>query len=62
MSPLRLAVAACVSLALIALLSWQYRREQVVKSCHESGGVWHGPESACKPLLRPILRRDLERS
>ncbi len=62
MSPLRIAIAALVSAALVALVGWQLRREHTVKACHDSGGVWHGPESACKPFLRPILRRELERS
>lgn len=62
MSPFRLAIAALTSMAVVALLGWQFRREQIVKACHDSGGVWHGPASSCKRLLRPILRRDLERS
>jgi hypothetical protein len=62
MSPLRLAIAALMSAVLIALLGWQLRREQLVKACLEVGGMWHGPQSACKGPLRPILRRDLERS
>lgn len=62
MSPLRIAITVLVTLALAALMGWQLRREQTVKACHDSGGVWHGPESTCKPFLRPILRRDLERS
>ena len=62
MSPFRLAVAAIASAALLALIGWQLRREQIVKACLDSGGIWHGPASACKHPLRPILRRDLERS
>lgn len=62
MSPLKLAIAALTTMRIVALLGWQLRREQIVRACHDSGGVWHGPASSCKPLLRPILRRDLERS
>jgi len=62
MSPMRLAIAVLTIVALAALLGWHHRREQIVKACLDSGGVWHGPVSACKTPLRPILRRDLERS
>jgi hypothetical protein len=48
--------------ALAGLTGWQLRREQIVKACLDSGGEWHGRLSACRPPLRPILRRDLERS
>jgi len=51
-----------MSMMLVALLAWQLRREQLVKACLDVGGMWHGPQSACKGPLRPILRRDLERS
>lgn len=57
----RLLVACLLGLALIVLLGWQARREQLVKACLDSGGVWTG--SACGPLrIRPILQRDLHRS
>ncbi|MBX9589104.1 MAG: hypothetical protein K2X43_07360 [Hyphomonadaceae bacterium] len=62
MSPQRLTIAALTTVALAALVAWQLRREHSVKACLDSGGVWHGPASACKPHRRPILRRDLERS
>jgi hypothetical protein len=62
MSPLRIAVAAGAAIALGLLFGWQYRREQLVKVCLDSGGVWNGPASACQPPVRPILRRDLQRS
>jgi hypothetical protein len=62
MSRLRMLIVLLTVAALLALLSWQLGREQVVKACLDSGGVWYGPESACKPPVRPILRRDLERS
>ncbi len=48
-------------MALTALIGWQLRREQIVKACLDSGGEWHGRLSACKPPLRPILRRDLQK-
>jgi hypothetical protein len=60
MSPGRIMIAALTVLALIALLGWQYQREQLVKACIDNGGVWYGPQSACKP--RPILQRDYQRS
>jgi hypothetical protein len=62
MSPLRLAIAVAMSAVVVALLAWQLRREHVVKACLDSGGEWHGRQSVCNPPLRPILRRDLERS
>jgi hypothetical protein len=62
MTPLRLLIAALTVVALAGLTGWQLRREQIVKACLDSGGEWHGRLSACRPPLRPILRRDLERS
>jgi hypothetical protein len=62
MSPIRLAIAGLTVAALAVLIGWQLRREQIVKACLDSGGEWHGRLSACRPPLRPILRRDLERS
>lgn len=62
MSPMRLVIAGLTVMALTALIGWQLRREQVVKACLDSGGEWHGRLSACNPPLRPILRRDLQRS
>jgi len=62
MSPMRLVIAGLTVVALAALIGWQLRREQIVKACLDSGGEWHGPQSVCNPPLRPILRRDLERS
>ena len=62
MSPFRLAVAVTISVAVVVLLVWQIRREQLVKACLDGGGAWNGAQSACKGPLRPILRRDLERS
>jgi hypothetical protein len=56
----RIVIAALTVLALIALLGWQYQREQLVKACLDNGGAWYGPQSACKP--RPILQRDYQRS
>jgi hypothetical protein len=56
----RVVAAALAMLALIGLLGWQYQRERLVKACLDSGGLWDGPQSACKP--RPILQRDYRRS
>jgi hypothetical protein len=62
MSPLRIAVAAGAVIVLGLLFGWQYRREQLVKACLDSGRVWNGPASTCQTPVRPILRRDLQRS
>jgi hypothetical protein len=62
MSPLRLTIAVAMSAVIVALLAWQLRREQLVKACLDGGGAWNGAQSACMDPLRPILRRDLERS
>jgi hypothetical protein len=63
MTRVQLAVAGITGMLLIALLTWQHHREQMVKACIDAGGYWHGPDSACLPEpLRPILRRDLQRS
>jgi hypothetical protein len=62
MAPTRLLIAGLTVVALTALIGWQLRREQIVKACLDSGGQWHGRLSACKPPLRPILQRDLQRS
>ena len=56
----RLIIAGATLLALIGLLGWQYQRERLVRACVDGGGVWHGPQSACKS--RPILQRDYQRS
>jgi hypothetical protein len=60
MSRIRIAIAALTVLGLAGLLGWQYQREQLVKACLDNGGMWYGPQSACKP--RPILQRDYHRS
>jgi hypothetical protein len=62
MSPVRLAIAALTVAVLAGLFIWQSRREEVLKACLAGGGVWDGPASACREPVRPILRRDLERS
>ncbi|HZT48619.1 MAG TPA: hypothetical protein VFA64_11645 [Hyphomicrobiaceae bacterium] len=57
----RLLAVVLIVGALLALLGWQARREELVRACLDSGGVWTG--NACGPLrLRPILRRELQRS
>ena len=56
-------IAGITAVLLVALLTWQHNREQMVRACTDAGGYWHGPESACLPEpLRPIIRRDLQRS
>ncbi|HEY7086159.1 MAG TPA: hypothetical protein VH519_15220 [Hyphomicrobiaceae bacterium] len=61
MSRMRLLAACLIGLILVLLLGWQAQREQLVKTCLQSGGAWTG--SSCGPLrIRPILQRDLERS
>ena len=59
--PGRMLVAVVLAAALLVLLGWQLHRERMVKACLSAGGAWDG--AACGPLrLRPILRRELERS
>jgi hypothetical protein len=61
MTRARLLAVCIISALLIFLLSWQVRREELVKACLDGGGVWTG--SACGPArTRPILLRDLRRS
>ena len=61
MSRGRMLVAGVLAAALLVLLGWQLHRERMVKACLSAGGAWDG--AACGPLrLRPILRRELERS
>ena len=62
MSRGRLVIAVLTVLVLAGLLGWQYQRERLVKACVDGGGVWHGPHSACKAPVRPILQRDYHRS
>jgi hypothetical protein len=61
MSRAKMVVSVLMGAALLALLVWQFHRERLVKACLSSGGAWDG--AACgPPSLRPILRRDLQRS
>jgi hypothetical protein len=61
MTRARLIAALLITAALSVLMGWQVRREQMVKACLQSGGAWDG--SGCgPPTVRPILRRDLQRS
>lgn len=62
MSRTRLIVAGLTLAALAGLLGWQYQRERLVKACIDGGGVWHGPQSACRAPVRPMLQRDYQRS
>jgi hypothetical protein len=61
MSRGRMLVAAVIAVALLVLLGWQLHRERLVKACLSAGGAWDGGTCG-PPRLRPILRRDLERS
>ena len=61
MSRTKVIIAGLIAAALVALLSWQLHRERLVKACLSNGGAWDGA-SCGPPRLRPILRRDLQRS
>ena len=55
-------MAAALSLAVAALLVWQWSRERQIEACVRDGGVWHGATSRCEePAARPILKRGIER-
>jgi hypothetical protein len=58
----RVIIAALTFLALVGLLGWQAHRDRLVKACLNGGGLWYGPNSACKAPIRPILQRDYQRS
>jgi hypothetical protein len=61
MSRTRIVIAGLITVALLSLLGWQLHRDRLVKACLSNGGDWDG--GACGPMrLRPILRRDLQRS
>lgn len=62
MSRARLLGAGLIAVVLLSLLGWQAHRERLVKACLDAGDMWDGPRSACRPLPRPILQRDLHRS
>ena len=62
MSRTRLVIAGLTAAALAALIGWQVHRERLVKACVDGGGEWYGRRSVCKEPIRPILRRDYERS
>jgi hypothetical protein len=55
-----------VTLALVilaGLFGWQFSRERKVAACMETGGLWDGARSACRPPRDgPIIMRDLRRS
>ena len=61
MSRTRIVVAVLIGAALLALLSWQLHRERLVKACLRAAAPGTAP-SCGPPRLRPILRRDLQRS
>jgi hypothetical protein len=61
MSPTRLLIMLALGALLAALLGWQVQREQLVRACLDKGGAWDGG-SCGPPRVRPILRRDLQRS
>jgi hypothetical protein len=61
MTPQRIAVVLALSAIVAALTGWQWHRERMVRACVARGGSWDG--GACgPPRIRPILRRDLQRS
>src|SRR5262245_13458441 len=61
MSRTKIIVAGLIASARMGLLSWQLHRERLVNACLSTGGAWDG--ASCGPArLRPILRRDLQRS
>ena len=62
MSNQRLIIAVLTLMVLAGLLGWQFQRERLVKACLDGGGLWYGPQSACKAPIRPILQRDYHRS
>ena len=62
MSRQRVIIAALTFLALVGLLGWQVHRDRLVRDCLDGGGIWYGPNSACKTPIRPILQRDYQRS
>ena len=62
MSRPRAIIVILTVLALAGLLGWQIHRDRLVKACVEAGGLWYGPQSACKAPIRPILQRDYQRS
>jgi len=57
----RLAVVVALTLVVALLFGWQLQREMLVKACVEKGGSWDGGTCG-PPRIRPILRRDLQRS
>lgn len=61
MTPARVIIMLVLGGLLVVLLGWQVRREQLVRACLERGGAWDGG-SCGPPRVRPILRRDLQRS
>jgi hypothetical protein len=61
MTRLRLLIMLALGVLVVTLLGWQWQRERLVRACVERGGSWDG--GACgPPRIRPILRRDLQRS
>jgi hypothetical protein len=62
MSRTRWIVVVGVSAVLLGLAGWQVARERKVAACTEAGGVWIAERSRCMPALKPLIRRDLQRS
>jgi hypothetical protein len=57
----RLIIATLAAAGLLLLFGWQLSRERRIRACLEEGGAWDG--AVCgPPKVRPILRRDLQRS
>ncbi len=61
MTRLRLIIVVTLAILVAALTGWQWQRERLVKACVEKGGSWDGGTCG-PPRIRPILRRDLQRS
>ena len=61
MTRLRLIIVVTLAILVAALTGWQWQRERLVKACVEKGGSWDGGTCG-PPSIRPILRRDLQRS
>lgn len=61
MTRLRLAIVVALSVVVAVLFGWQWQRERLVRDCAEKGGSWDGGTCG-PPRIRPILRRDLQRS
>jgi hypothetical protein len=63
LTPMRIALAAAVSVLLVILLLWQNNRVNMIAKCAADGGVWNGRQSLCAPQPPGILiERELKRT